>query len=40
MRISVARTTRLVLAFSALSLGALTFASHAEAQKRKPKPKP
>ncbi len=40
MRISVARTTRLVLAFSALSLGALTFASHAEAQRRKPKPKP
>jgi hypothetical protein len=40
MRKSVARTTRLVLAFSALSLGALTFAPHAEAQRRKPKPKP
>jgi hypothetical protein len=40
MRISVARTTRLVLAISALSLGTMTFASNADAQKKKPKPKP
>ena len=40
MRISVARTTRLMLAISALSLGTMTFASTADAQKKKPKPKP